>query len=1114
MNQNQDFIYYAFISYSHKDEKWAKWLQRKLESYRLPTVIRKESAKVLPKRIAPVFLDATDLSVGKLNAKLNQELEASRYLIVVCSPNSAKPNSNGDHYVNKEVGVFSSLGRVDRIIPVIVDGVPGDPEKECFCPKIHELDLVGLDATKHSRTRILNDVVAKILSLRPDELWRREKRRIRRKRIIGSLAAAFLLAIALFAGWVAWDWNRNYTEYYADYVDQWGMPTGIFPLEKKQTLSRNSHYRFIYRKRDKLFGKRILREVIHCNSAGTPKNYEMGDSRFEGRPVRQKILYNDKYDLLAIDECENNGALREQRKFSGNDQSVIDFKIKDKNDIEYNTVRETDNKSKLLDFSPLFVSEGKPVIRRWVVQRDEFGYPQSITFYPDGNGDWDRPSQNADGCFGERYELDTAGRINIQSFLNEKGEDMTLKNGVAFVVYQYGKDSITSIAKKDSKGNTIEMRRFSYDDNGNMKTMEFYLGNQLSFCKDGFAKLVMEYDKHGNMTSISCFGVDGKPCLNALGFFRQVNKFDARGNLTEEAFFSTDGKPCWNKLGGAKIVNQYDKSGNLVVQAFYGTDDKPCLNTIGVAKVVSQYDNKSGKLEEQTFYGTDDKPCLNMGGYAKVVKQYDKPRKGIESLFFYGTDGKPCFIKRGLAKVTILYDSIGNVSETSFFDVDGTPCLDTYQGIAKIVYKYGKQGNRVEESYLDVNGKLCMNKLFGAAKITCQYDEKGNLVEESYFGIDGKPCLNKNSNVAKIEKKYDERGEITETSFFGTDGEPCRISVFEVPRITFEYNERGNLAGISFLSTDGELCWDSFVDATRVEFKCDERENVVEESYFGFGDGTIPTLHDGYAKTVRQYDERGKILKEFYLDFDDEPCLSQSTGVAKIEKKYDERGNLVEESYFDVDNKLCQDKTTGVARIVKKYDKQINHTEDSYFGDDGKLCLNQDGCAKIVYQHDPRGNITKISFFGVDGKLCLGSSGCAETTFVCDARNNITEMSFWGIDGNLCLHREGYARITKKYDVYENVSEMSFFGLDGKPCLVQGYAKAVWQYDSFGNIKKLSYFGVDDKPCMGPEGFSRVVSQFDDSGKCIGTVWFGPNKDLIKFDNLDFVLSCNVFDLW
>ena len=32
----QQYTYYAFISYQRKDEKWAKWLQRKLENYKLP----------------------------------------------------------------------------------------------------------------------------------------------------------------------------------------------------------------------------------------------------------------------------------------------------------------------------------------------------------------------------------------------------------------------------------------------------------------------------------------------------------------------------------------------------------------------------------------------------------------------------------------------------------------------------------------------------------------------------------------------------------------------------------------------------------------------------------------------------------------------------------------------------------------------------------------------------------------------------------------------------------------------------------------------------------------------------------------------------------------------
>ena len=32
---------FAFVSYKREDEKWAKWLQQKLENYKLPAVIRK-----------------------------------------------------------------------------------------------------------------------------------------------------------------------------------------------------------------------------------------------------------------------------------------------------------------------------------------------------------------------------------------------------------------------------------------------------------------------------------------------------------------------------------------------------------------------------------------------------------------------------------------------------------------------------------------------------------------------------------------------------------------------------------------------------------------------------------------------------------------------------------------------------------------------------------------------------------------------------------------------------------------------------------------------------------------------------------------------------------------
>ena len=33
------YKYYAFISYSHKDTDWAKWLQHEFEYYKLPTTL-------------------------------------------------------------------------------------------------------------------------------------------------------------------------------------------------------------------------------------------------------------------------------------------------------------------------------------------------------------------------------------------------------------------------------------------------------------------------------------------------------------------------------------------------------------------------------------------------------------------------------------------------------------------------------------------------------------------------------------------------------------------------------------------------------------------------------------------------------------------------------------------------------------------------------------------------------------------------------------------------------------------------------------------------------------------------------------------------------------------
>jgi hypothetical protein len=123
--------YRAFLSYSHRDASWGKWLHGALEGYRIDKdlVGRQTPAGAVPKTLRPIFRDREDFSAGhSLTEQTLAALEASQFLIVICSPNAAR-----SQYVNEEVRRFKALGRGRRVIPVIVDGKhsragsPGSP---------------------------------------------------------------------------------------------------------------------------------------------------------------------------------------------------------------------------------------------------------------------------------------------------------------------------------------------------------------------------------------------------------------------------------------------------------------------------------------------------------------------------------------------------------------------------------------------------------------------------------------------------------------------------------------------------------------------------------------------------------------------------------------------------------------------------------------------------------------------------------------------------------------------------------------------------------------------------------------------------------------------------
>jgi hypothetical protein len=178
-----EFKYYAFISYKREDEKWARWLHRKLENYRLPSVIARSKPDT-PKKLIPIFRDTTDIKPGVLADVLTQNLSDSRFLIVICSPKAAK-----SVWVGKEIKDFISFGRLNNIILFIVDGEPysSNPDIECYHPVIKENlpEMLGVNLHENGRKwkyikkqEAFIRVVSSLLEVSFDSLWGRQKRRI------------------------------------------------------------------------------------------------------------------------------------------------------------------------------------------------------------------------------------------------------------------------------------------------------------------------------------------------------------------------------------------------------------------------------------------------------------------------------------------------------------------------------------------------------------------------------------------------------------------------------------------------------------------------------------------------------------------------------------------------------------------------------------------------------------------------------------------------------------------------------------------------------------------------------------------------------------------------
>jgi formylglycine-generating enzyme required for sulfatase activity len=211
--------YRAFISYSHADTNWAKWLHRGLESFHIDKDLagRETATGIVPPALRPVFRDRDDFTAGHtLTEQTQAALDASAALIVICSPAAAQ-----SRYVNEEIRLFKSRHPKRPVIPLIVVVKPDDADLECFPTSLKfrvdtkgrvtekAIEVLAADTQEEGDGKDLAvaKVIAGLLGLSSDDVFHRAERErraaTRRKRRVQVLVGVLALLLAVVGlGWL------------------------------------------------------------------------------------------------------------------------------------------------------------------------------------------------------------------------------------------------------------------------------------------------------------------------------------------------------------------------------------------------------------------------------------------------------------------------------------------------------------------------------------------------------------------------------------------------------------------------------------------------------------------------------------------------------------------------------------------------------------------------------------------------------------------------------------------------------------------------------------------------------------------------------------------------
>ena len=655
-------------------------------------------------------------------------------------------------------------------------------------------------------------------------------------------------------------------------------------------------------------------------------------------------------------------------------------------------------------------------------------------FYYDDNDNWIRAEyytvdeqpayDDADGVSIFEMEYNDVG--NVVTFYHKDGNGELMlpkKNGVA--------------------GGTTE-----YDDNGFI-VKQTCLGTDktpIFVSTTGYAGYTAKCDKNGFFNEQEFFDPDGNVCETSQGFSKLVMINDNHGNLLEVWQYDINGDLCLDPTGKAGTTWKYDSIGNMIEEIYYDVDKRPALNGQGIAGFRSKYDDRN-LLTELLFLDESMNPTFDNNHICNIHNEYDK-RGNVTKIAFYDADGtKLVHSNEDVAGWNFIYDDLGNEIERSFFNSNNALC-EVVGGYAKKTLAYDKNGHKEAERFYNIQGKLTTVNGIAGTDFVC--DERGNKVIEKPISTNGTLAAGR----VETHYKYDKFDNCIEECYYSNEkAANCQNGYHTVKR---SFNSRNQVIEESYYNNNSQLTLTTNEGIAKLKNEFDNRGLRVRCFYYGTDSKPI-IGKEGWASSIYEYDAFGNIIKQCFFGIDGKPTDPKRMVPVGI-CTYDKHNNMVYIAAQDGNGHFIINPNTGWAISRMEYDNRSKMLSQSFFDENDKPMKGSNGCHKTTYKYNGNGNKTEEAHFGTDGKPA-SVNGVHLEKYTYDEKGNMTIYALYSQSGKPVNCDAGFHKVVVSYNNGVPVSR-KYYAQSGSLLATQSYNRAKAEWNALQGTGSVSSYSV------------------------------------------------------